>query len=273
MNSLLSLVLDGKLQGELAADFHGGWERRKQTRYKHSTTPQRQLAQIVLEYYRNEESSQNGSEQTANFHVIQDISNFNWEKHIDRDIASPRDLVVLVLPGQKGIHRDKDDQLPNTILVPTAAEFEESTIEPIYEGLGRSRERPPQYPQRDLTWAELGEPYVDEMDVDQGDEVEEDVERARELYWNWYKDNFDPKGTIEAIEAAAEKNGSIRWIDYRLPIDDSGRTLHLHLNGRERYDTGTFAYNFVKRGFKHGLIIVGTLKSEPDIDVLAVFER
>jgi hypothetical protein len=39
------------------------------------------------------------------------------------------------------------------------------------------------------------------------------------------------------------------------------------------YDTGVFAYNFVKRGFSHGLRLVGTLKAGTDVNVLAIFEK
>jgi hypothetical protein len=49
--------------------------------------------------------------------------------------------------------------------------------------------------------------------------------------------------------------------------------MHLHIAARGRYETGAFGYNFITRGFKHGLRIVGTLKSEPDLNVLAIFER
>ena len=42
---------------------------------------------------------------------------------------------------------------------------------------------------------------------------------------------------------------------------------------RGDYATGIFAYNFINRGLKHGLRLVGTLKSEPDLNVLAIFER
>ena len=40
-----------------------------------------------------------------------------------------------------------------------------------------------------------------------------------------------------------------------------------------RFSLGYFAYNFIKRGFKHGLRLVGTLKSEPDMNVLAIYEK
>ena len=29
----------------------------------------------------------------------------------------------------------------------------------------------------------------------------------------------------------------------------------------------------IKRGYKHGIRLVGTLKSEPDMNVLAIYER
>ena len=66
----------------------------------------------------------------------------------------------------------------------------------------------------------------------------------------------------------------IHWIAYRFSFGDlDGPYFHLTLTARGEYDTGIFAYNFINRGTKHGLRIVGTLKSEPDIDALAVFER
>ena len=49
--------------------------------------------------------------------------------------------------------------------------------------------------------------------------------------------------------------------------------MHLHIKPRGQYETGTFAYNFIIRAFEHGLRLVGTLKSEPDLNVLAIFER
>jgi hypothetical protein len=76
-----------------------------------------------------------------------------------------------------------------------------------------------------------------------------------------------------AVEAAATQHGRIHWIDYRLPLTQDGDTLHLHICPAGKYDTGVFAYNFIKRGFKHGARLVGTLKSEPDMNVLAIYEK
>ena len=76
-----------------------------------------------------------------------------------------------------------------------------------------------------------------------------------------------------AVEESSTKNGRIRWIDYRLPVTQDGDTLHLHVCPGAKYDTGVFAYNLIKRGSKHGLRLIGTLKSEPDMNVLAIYEK
>lgn len=283
LNSLLSQVVKGELDAEVGLHHHREENERERTLYELSNTPQRRLVQIVLEYYRSDSkhrSDENGSGEEQNeigdhFHIVRDRSDVDWDDLIDRGIQTPRDLVVLVLPGAPEIYDDESLPGPETLLVPTAAEFEEGTVEPIYKGVTRSREMPPRYPQRELTWSELGSHYDDD-DMDEyepGEKVGDDVRSARKKYWSWFADNFDPKQTTREIEEAAEKHGDIRWIDFRLPIDDEGRTMHLHLQGREQYSTGTFAYNLVKRGYKHGLVIVGTVISEPDIDVLAVYER
>ncbi|WP_137145090.1 hypothetical protein [Mycolicibacterium sp. CR10] len=97
-------------------------------------------------------------------------------------------------------------------------------------------------------------------------------------YWQAYTDAFDAQETMVNLENLIS-SAKVQWIDYRMPIwskpdaTEIVSTGHLHLTARGKYDTGTFGYNFVKRGYKHGLRIVGTLKSEPDINVLAVFER
>ncbi len=78
---------------------------------------------------------------------------------------------------------------------------------------------------------------------------------------------------MTTVERVIADGGRTRWIDYRVPVTPDGTTVHLHVCGREQYDTGTFAYNLIKRGYKHGLRLVGTLKSEPDVNVLAIFDR
>lgn len=95
----------------------------------------------------------------------------------------------------------------------------------------------------------------------------------RNAYWQWFAQNYDDGVALDAIEAGLDGQ-KIQWIAYRVSFnDDTGPFLHLTLAAHGAYDTATFGYNFVKRGTKHGLRLIGTLKSEPDIDVLAVFER
>ena len=49
----------------------------------------------------------------------------------------------------------------------------------------------------------------------------------------------------------------------------NGTTLHLDVSARGDYDTGIFAYNFIRRSERYGLRIVGSLKSQPVLNVLA----
>ena len=86
-------------------------------------------------------------------------------------------------------------------------------------------------------------------------------------------DSLKAKLAPSIVEQAAKEHGRVRWIDFRLPLNKDGDTLHLHIYPAEKYDIGSFAYNFIQRGYKHGLRIVGTLKSEPDVNVLAIFEK
>jgi hypothetical protein len=90
-------------------------------------------------------------------------------------------------------------------------------------------------------------------------------------YWDWFKRNWSANKAVQVIEDVIGDGGRPRWIDYRVPVGDM--TLHLHVVGHGEADTGIFAYNLVKRGSKHGLRIVGSMKSEPDINVLAIYEK
>jgi hypothetical protein len=49
--------------------------------------------------------------------------------------------------------------------------------------------------------------------------------------------------------------------------------LHLHVVARGDYDTDVFAYNIIRRGERYGLRIVGSLKSQPSLNVLAIYEK
>ena len=263
--------------GELAAFIKGEYtktsEDREAIRYKLAESPQRRLAQILIEYNRLDENGTSGVPSTGRFHYIGNRADFNWEK-IKPDEPSPKDIAVVELPSASNI--ESESAQLETILVPTAAEFTDGTVIPIYDRLEANQSKPPRYPQRDLYWTQLGDYYdVDDLEgqYDESKKVGDDVQAARKHYWKWFQDNFDSKSTTRTIEQVAKDHGKIEWIDFRLPLNQEGKTLHLHIQGRGEFNTGTFAYNLVKRGYKHGLRIVGTVKSEPDMDVLAVYER
>jgi hypothetical protein len=98
-------------------------------------------------------------------------------------------------------------------------------------------------------------------------------EQARNAYWEWFAEEFDDRHALEVVEEAA-KGGRIAWIAFRVPLNGTkGPFLHLLIAGRGQYETGVFAYNLINRGSKHGMRLVGTLKTEPDLNVLAIFER
>lgn len=270
------------LSGSLNGTARMSTTESEQQTYTLTQQPQRQLAQVVIQYLRDGGSDDSESDSEGfggTFERFEEFDNFadyadEFVGETDGSPGTPRDLVVLELPGRRA--SDSNGGPFATALVPTAAEFADGAVVPLYDRLDLGRERPPRYPQRELSWAELGNHYekVREDDGDDtGDEVGESVEGARNAYWQWFDEHFDPKAVIETIEEAGEEHGRVRWIDFRLPYTDEGKTLHLHVQGRERYSTGTFAYNLVKRGYEHGLTLVGTVKSEPDMDVLAVYEH
>jgi len=97
-------------------------------------------------------------------------------------------------------------------------------------------------------------------------------QEERDRYWEWFSDHWNANKAIQVVEDEIGAGGRPRWIDYRVPIKDS-ETIHLHVVGHGEFDTGVFAYNLVKRGWKHGLRVVGILKSEPDVNVLAIYEK
>jgi hypothetical protein len=203
--------------------------------------PQRQLLLLTIHYL------QLHAAQQTRAYIVRDPSQEAWRTP-DFIRAVPRALVFLELPG----HDEATSPLIPTMLIPTAAEFEKGGVVELFSKSPGVTEAGP-YPER----AKEGE----------------NLRELRRKYWNAFQKHFSATKAMKAVEDEARERGRIRWIDYRLPITDLGDTLHLHFVPSGDYDTGTFAYNLIKRGFKHGLRLVGTLKSEPDLNVLAVYER
>lgn len=158
---------------------------------------------------------------------------------------SPRAMIML-------------DLQPGTALIPAALELTNGRVVSLYKELADRLERL-EGPERS------GEP-LPEYPRGLGAEAA----KARHAYWDWFVRSYDRQTALEVIEDAV-KDEPIAWIDYRFPLE--GQFPHLHLAGRGLYETGVFGYQMVARGARHGLRIVGTLKSEPDVNVLAVFER
>lgn len=232
--------LDIKAAGEVAAEQQNSNTEKNQVTLHPIKTPQRQLVQLSVHYLLN---------QPKRIYLVDDASEKEWRN--PSSIAEvPRQLVFLDLPSQAQAHVMG---LPETKLIPTAAEFEDGKIELIYNQLrGKDGSEPP--------------PYLEEGNPDE-------LRNARREYWNWFNTNFSAKKAMIAVEEASSNHQRIRWIDYRVPLTDEGDTLHLHISPAGEYDTGVFAYNFIKRGFKHGLRLIGTLKSEPDMNVLAIYDK
>ena len=155
--------------------------------------------------------------------------------------AVPRSLVFLEIP-------------PRSCLIPAALELTNGEVTVLAEDFGKelAGKKAAEYP---------GSTAVPQLQDD---------------YFKWFAENFDDRLALEIVERAV-RDRQIAWIDYNVSLE--GKTLtdppfmHLHLVGHGAYDTGVFGYNFIVRGFNHGLRIVGTLKSGPDLNVLAVFER
>lgn len=231
--SILSTVFPFLPKG--SAEVAGSKEKSKNqsnsTTYNVIHNAERNLEKLTFHYL---------VENTDRLQFVDNLADNQWRGD-EKIKEAPRLLTFLDLP-------------PETIIIPTAAEFENGKIVLLYEKLLKKDGRtPPHYPEKAIATNSL--------------------EDERKKYWQWFKDDFSPTIAMLAIEEVASDNGKIRWIDYRLPLNDEGDTLHLHIAPREEYNTGTFAYKFVKRGYKHGLRLVGTLKSEPDMNVLAIYEK
>lgn len=53
----------------------------------------------------------------------------------------------------------------------------------------------------------------------------------------------------------------------------TGEDLNLHLDAHGDYDISVFAHNLIRGGWRFGLRIVGSLKSQPALNVLTIYEK
>jgi hypothetical protein len=157
--------------------------------------------------------------------------------------ASPRMLAFVDVP-------------PGTMLLPQAAELDRGRVvtffDALTEGLQRDRGKPhAAYPENSATDAGA---------------------RQRDAYWNWYAEHWNTDKVVKVVEEVIADGGRPRWIDYKMTFT-TGDELNLHVIAYGEYDTGVFAYNLIRRGWRYGLRIVGSLKSQPALNVLAVYEK
>lgn len=240
VGTLLSGLATAEAQLAGKGAYEGKDDETRSWKYAPIETPQRQLLALTAFY---------ASQLSNRIFLVGDPSTLHWRAPLSI-AAVPRSLVFLDLPGTESPSNPAGSA---TMLIPTAAEFANGKIVPLYPDLKRNNgDAPPEYPER----APGG-----------------DLPAERAAYWSWFSKEFSAKKAMRVVEEAASNNGRIHWIDYRTPISAQGDTLHLHVSPRGSYDTGTLAYNFIKRGYKHGIRIVGTLKSEPDMNVLAIYEK
>ncbi len=161
----------------------------------------------------------------------------------DAIAASPRMIAFVDVP-------------PGTKFLPQAAELNNGRVvtffDPLIEKLKRNGGTlPVTYPESTTT--EIGK-------------------RQRDAYWKWFIDNWNLSKAVEVMEDVIGAGGRPRWIGYRM-VFANGETLHLDVNARGDYDTGVFAYNFIRRGERYGLRMVGSLKTQPALNVLAIYEK
>lgn len=202
---------------------------------------------------------------------LEDLTTYYLLHHKNRIIFDDGPLEGVLTAGTEWFHYDSGIvravpraigflDLPEGIkLIPTAAEFTNGKISILYKTLHQR-----------LTGETGGPKEQYPSDLKDGLPA---LRKARKDYWTSFDRYFDERKAMIVIEEAASENGRINWIDFRLPLSSEGDTLHLHICPQGKYDAGVFGYNFVTRGFKHGLRLVGTLKSEPDMNVLSVYEK
>jgi hypothetical protein len=148
------------------------------------------------------------------------------------------------------------DAGPGTKFLPQAAELNDGRVVTFFDPLVEKLKH-------DGGTLPVG--YPDSTSTDAG-------KHQRDVYWNWFADHWNADKAVKVIEDVIGDGGRPRWIDYRTTLH-TGETLHLHVVARGEYDTGVFAYNLVRRGQRYGLRIVGSLKSQPALNVLAIYDK
>lgn len=153
------------------------------------------------------------------------------------------------------------DVSPGLKLTPAAAGFGRGRVTdlsgPLAEKLRNPKENPPDNEYTEEPWS--SEPARQEKD-----------------FWRWFESNWKRAAAVSVIEDAATAAGTRpQWVSYHAMLSSSDKEsgLHLDVRGHGGYDTGMYSRDLVWRGYRYGLRIIGTLKSGPAINVLAIYER
>lgn len=158
--------------------------------------------------------------------------------------ASPRMLTFVDVP-------------PGTMFVLESVEFDGGRVVTFFSALAGvlqpdGSSRPDAYPADDTT--------------DEG-------MRQREAYWKWFVNRCNSQEVVKAVEEVIRDGGGRPWrVDYKM-IFATGEELNLHVAAHGDYDTSVLAYDLIRRSWRHGVRIIGSLKSQPALDVLAIYEK
>lgn len=238
----------GKAEVEGSVDHSSGRESGRNSSYTAVSNAYRHLLALALHYAAPPAlqprliivSTTDGGESKAVDAAGKDVSNLWLHKEFVR--ALPRALVFLDLP-------------PQTKLIPAALELTDFKVRVMADELAtrlskQVKEYPPDYP---------------------GSNAPED---DKDRYFDWFHDHGNDRIALKVLEDTVNDK-SVSWVDFNVRVQKpptTGRYLHLHIAARGHYDTGVFAYNLITRAFNYGVRLVGTLKSGPDLNVLAVFD-
>jgi hypothetical protein len=223
-----------EVKGQRSGERQRGREETRTIELQPINSPQRQIVQLALHY---------ALQIPERIKIISNLSDVSW---YDPAFIKPlpRGLIFIDFPS-------------GTAFMPMAAELNNGDVILLYDEITKAAtggKTIPQPDEKSLSVAELDAAWV--------------------KYWKDLAENFNSLKAMQALEhQIANGKSRIRWIDYRVPLKDAGRPVHLHIVARGNYDTGVFAYNLVRRGARHGIRLVGTMKSAPDINVLALFDK
>jgi hypothetical protein len=227
------------------ASAKGGWGRSKSAEKEQEWTftpvdaPEGRLTNLAIHYAVNQ------SNRVWSVEGLDD----NWPEELQPGESVPKPLIFL----------DVDKGYP---VMPMAAELANGKVVTFFDKIAAEVAAigggavPPKYPMTDV-----------------GDEAKK--------FWSWLR-NERPGGAdtsnllMNILEKVVSDGGRPRSINFRVPLGPLGgqtKSLLLHFNSRETYDTIDFGYHFIYRGKQHGFRVVGIRQSGPALNVLALYEK